>query len=55
MLDQKTNPEEQQKELAITKVTKFLDSDIVKARFSEVVGDRNTGSYISSVMISALV
>jgi len=52
MTDQKTNPEEQQKELAITKVTKFLDSSIVKARFAEVVGDRNTGSYISSVMIT---
>lgn len=42
----------EQKELAITKVTKYLDSEIVKARFADVIGDRNVGSYIASVMIT---
>lgn len=40
------------KETAITKVTKYLDSDIVKARFRDVLGDRSVGPYIASVMIT---
>lgn len=43
---------EEVKETAITKVTKYLDSEIVKARFADVLGDRNVGSYIASVMIT---
>ena len=52
MSDQKENPEEKKKENAIVKITKYLDSEIVKARFSDVIGDRNAGSYISSVMVT---
>lgn len=44
--------EPKQEEAAITKVTKYLDSEIVKARFADVLGDRNVGSYIASVMIT---
>ena len=40
------------KETAITKVTKYLDSEIVKSRFAEVIGNKNAGAYISSVMIA---
>jgi recombination protein RecT len=40
------------KELAIQKISRYLDAEIVKARFSEVLGDRNTGAYISSVMVA---
>ena len=34
----------------IEKITKYLDADTVKARFAQVVGDRNAGAYISSIM-----
>lgn len=50
MSDENNNPE--RKELAIQKLSRFLDAEIVKARFAEVVGDRNTGAYISSVMVA---
>jgi recombination protein RecT len=44
--------ERAKQETSIAKITKYLDSDIVKARFAGVVGDRNAMSYISSVMIT---
>jgi recombination protein RecT len=37
---------------AIEKVSNFMRSGDVKARFAEVVGDRNAGAYISSVMLA---
>jgi recombination protein RecT len=39
-------------DMAIQKVSNFMRSDDVKARFAEVVGDRNAGAYISSVMLA---
>lgn len=50
MTEENVNPAEKQKELAITKITKYLDADIVKSRFAEVLGDRSSGPYIASVM-----
>ena len=37
---------------AIQKVTNYMRSDIVKARFAEIVGDRNAAPYISSVLLA---
>ena len=37
---------------AIQKVSNFMRSTDVRARFAEVVGDRNAGAYISSVMLA---
>ena len=44
--------EKKAKETAITKVSRYMDSEIVKSRFKEVVGDRSAGAYISSVMVA---
>lgn len=51
MSEEKAQPESG-KDLAIVKITKYLDAEIVKARFAETIGARNVGSYISSVMIT---
>jgi recombination protein RecT len=56
----KTTPEEIQaqqierknKDTAITKISKYLESETVFSRFAKVVGDRNAASYIASVMIT---
>jgi recombination protein RecT len=37
---------------AIEKVSNFMRSDLVKARFAEAVGDRFAGAYISSVLLA---
>lgn len=37
---------------AIAKINHYLSSDTVKARFTEIVGERNSGAYISSVMLA---
>ena len=37
---------------AIAKINSYLSSDLVKARFAEIVGEHNTGAYISSVMLA---
>lgn len=44
------NANQEGKEVALTKITKYLDSDIVQSRFAQVLGDRNSGPYIASVM-----
>jgi len=33
-------------------ITKYMHSETVKARFAEVVGERNAGPYIASVMLA---
>jgi recombination protein RecT len=52
MSEENVTPQEKPKETAITKVSKYLDSEMVKARFKEVVGDRSAGAFISSVMVA---
>jgi recombination protein RecT len=37
---------------AIVKVSKFMRSDATKANFAEIVGERNAGAYISSVLLA---
>jgi recombination protein RecT len=37
---------------AIAKINHYLSSETVKARFAEIVGERNSGAYISSVMLA---
>jgi recombination protein RecT len=37
---------------ALAKVSTYMRSDMVKARFAEAIGDRNAGAYISSVMLA---
>jgi recombination protein RecT len=37
---------------SIQKVSNYLHSDEVKLRFADVVGDRNAGAYISSVLLA---
>ncbi len=37
---------------AIQKVSNYMRSDVVKARFAEVVGSQNAGAYISSVLLA---
>jgi recombination protein RecT len=37
---------------AISKIDHYLSSETVKARFAEIVGERNSGAYISSVMLA---
>ena len=44
--------ERKQAETKIVKISRYLDSDIVRARFAATIGDRNAGSYINSVMIA---
>jgi recombination protein RecT len=36
----------------LTAITKYLHQDSIKLRFSEVVGDRNVGPYLASVMLA---
>lgn len=53
-------PEQQQaaqkalavKDAAIKRVANLLDHETVRARFAAVVGDRNVGAYVNSVMIA---
>jgi recombination protein RecT len=44
--------ERKNKETAIVKISKYLDNEIVKSSFQEVLGDRNAGSYIKSVLVT---
>jgi recombination protein RecT len=44
------NASTESKEVALTKITKYLDSEIVQSRFVQVLGSRNSGPYIASVM-----
>ena len=37
---------------AIQKISSYLRSEVVKNRFAEVLGDRNAGAYISSVLLA---
>jgi len=37
---------------AIAKINHYLSTDSIKARFAEVVGEHNSGAYISSVMLA---
>lgn len=37
---------------AIAKINHYLSSETVKARFAEIVGEHNSGAYISSVMLA---
>lgn len=39
-------------EKAIVKVSNYMHSDVIKARFAEVVGSHNAGAYISSVILA---
>lgn len=39
-------------QVAIQKVSNYFDNEIVRARFAEVVGTREAGAYISSVLIA---
>ena len=34
----------------IEKITTYLDAETVKARFAQIVGDKNVGAYVSSIM-----
>lgn len=49
---QETSQETQieKKVTPIERITKYLDAETVKARFAAVVGDKNAGAYISSIM-----
>lgn len=44
--------ERKQQETAIARISNYLDSDTVKARFASVLGDRQAMPYIASVMIT---
>lgn len=44
--------EEQKKKTAIARISNYLDSETVKARFVSVLGDRQAMPYIASVMIT---
>lgn len=39
-------------QVALAKVTEYFDSDIIRARFREVLGSRESGAYISSVLLA---
>ena len=39
-------------QVALAKVTKYFDSEVVRARFREVLGSRDAGAYISSVLLA---
>lgn len=44
--------ERKTKETAITRISKYLEADIVKSRFKDILGDRSAPAYISSVMVA---
>jgi recombination protein RecT len=39
-------------ELALVKVTEYFRNDIIRSRFRDVLGNRETGAYISSVLLA---
>jgi recombination protein RecT len=43
---------EEKQEKGLARITNYLESDMVKARFKEVLGNRNAGAYITSVLIA---
>jgi recombination protein RecT len=44
--------ERKTQETAIVKISKYLEMESVKARFASILGDRNVGAYVSSVLIT---
>lgn len=49
MSEEKQDPK---KETAIQKVSRFMDAEIVKSRFAEVLGSKSAGAYIASVIVA---
>lgn len=49
MSEEKQDPK---KETAIQKVSRFMDAEIVKSRFAEVLGGKSSGAYIASVIVA---
>lgn len=49
MSEEKQDPK---KETAIQKVSRFMDAEIVKSRFAEVLGGKISGAYIASVIVA---
>jgi recombination protein RecT len=43
-----TQPEEK----ALTKITNYMESSVVRARFAQIMGERGASTYISSVLIA---
>lgn len=39
-------------EKALTKITNYMESSVVKARFSQIMGERGASNYIASVLIA---
>src|SRR5690349_19310155 len=39
-------------EKALTKITNYLESSVVKARFAQIMGERGASNYIASVLIA---
>lgn len=43
---------ETKEEKALTRITNYMESAVVKARFSQIMGERGASTYISSVLIA---
>src|SRR5690242_1893285 len=42
----------EKEEKALTKITNYMESAVVKARFAQIMGERGASTYISSVLIA---